>query len=67
MWCPVLLLVLRLFAITQQPPGVMGTYTYWHVAGGKEKPFKIVLDLICGFKHYKMENVPKIRHLELIP
>jgi hypothetical protein len=44
----------------------MGTYTYGHVARGKEKPFEIVLALIRGVKHYKIENVPKIGHLELV-
>ena len=53
--------------VSLQPPGVMGTYTYWHVACDKEKHFEIVRALIRGFKHYKIENVPKIGHLELMP
>jgi hypothetical protein len=58
--------VLLLFAITQQPSGVMGTYTYLRVVGNKEETLKTVLDLIYGFKCGKMENVPNIGHLELI-
>ncbi len=38
----------------------------WHVAGNNEKPFKTFLGLIARLKHIKMENVQKIRHLELI-
>jgi hypothetical protein len=44
----------------------MGTYTYRHVAGKEEKPFKKALGLIYRFKHYKIENVLRIGHLELI-
>jgi hypothetical protein len=64
--CHVVMSVLRLFAITQQPSGVLESYTYWYVASGKEKPFGIVLALICGFEHYEMENVHKFGQLELI-
>jgi hypothetical protein len=44
----------------------METCTYWHVASNKEKSFKRVLGLIYRFKHGKIENVPKIGHLEVI-
>ena len=39
-------------------------YIYWRVAGNKEKSFQIVLGLIYRFKHYKMENVQKIGHIQ---
>ena len=52
--------------VSQQPPRVMGTYTYWHVAGNTETLLKNILDLIYRFNHYKMENVQKIGHLELL-
>jgi len=58
--------VLRLFAITPQPSGIMGTYTYRHGGGDKEKPLKIVLGLIYRFQHYKNANVAKIGDLVLI-
>ena len=48
--------VLRLLMtkeVSQQPFGVMGTYEYWFVVGGKEKPFQIVFVQICGFKGFK--------------
>jgi hypothetical protein len=44
----------------------MGTYTYWCVADGKEKPFQRVLVHIGGFKHKKNENIPQNRLFELI-
>ncbi len=42
--------------VSQHPSIVMGTYTYWHVAGHKEKAFKKAFGLIYKFKHYKMER-----------
>ena len=55
--------------ISQQLPGVMETYTYWHVASNKENPFKKVLGLIYRFKYYKMklrEVGHKNRKIELL-
>ena len=43
--------VLQLFGITQQLHGVMRTYTYQRVAGGREKPVQRGVAEIRGFKY----------------
>ena len=38
----------------------MGIYTYWYVAGNKEKPFKTVLGLILGLNTVKWKMPRKL-------
>ena len=64
-WC-CLLWVLWLFATTQQPTGVMGSYTYGRVAPNKENQIHMCLEPSWEFYKVKNTNVNKIDKTYLI-